>query len=137
MSMNPKYAIVCVDDDPMIITMLSFQLRKIINQNTTIVETFSEPETVEEHLNELIDFGVEVIFLIVDYQMPKLSGADLVRSIKSKYPELKFVMLSGQANDLVVRQLLDDKLLDAFLPKPWDEDKLFSVIEPILPKVEG
>jgi CheY-like chemotaxis protein len=73
---DPKFAIICVDDDPMINVMLSFQLRKIIDNNTTIIECMSKPEEVEGQVAELVEFGVKIIFIIVDYQMPKLNGAE-------------------------------------------------------------
>jgi CheY-like chemotaxis protein len=130
---EPKYAIVCVDDDPMINVMLSFQLRKIIDNDTTIVECISKPEEVEFHVAELVQFGVKIIFILVDYQMPKLNGAELIRKLKGSYPDLVCVMLSGQANDIVVEKLLEDKLLTDFISKPWDEEKLFALIKPLLP----
>jgi CheY-like chemotaxis protein len=130
---QPKYAIVCVDDDPIINVMLSFQLRKIINQDTTIVECFSKPEEVEERIDELVQFGIQVIFILVDYQMPKLNGAELIRKLKASYPDLVCVMLSGQANDIVVAKLFEDKLLTDFVSKPWDENKLFQLLRPYIP----
>ena len=59
---NHKFAIVCVDDDPMITSLLSFQLRKIINNKNTFIETYSQPTEVEEKIEELIRFGVSIIF---------------------------------------------------------------------------
>jgi CheY-like chemotaxis protein len=131
---NPKYAIVCVDDDPMIVTMLNFQLRKIIDNDTTIVECISTPEDVENHVAELVRFGVRIIFILVDYQMPRINGAELIRKLKVTYPELVCVMLSGQANDIVVDKLFEDNLLTDFISKPWEEEKLFALIQPYLPR---
>jgi response regulator RpfG family c-di-GMP phosphodiesterase len=44
-------------------------------------------------------------------------------------------MLSGQANDLIVQELSDEKHLDQFISKPWDEEKLYQVVRPILESV--
>jgi CheY-like chemotaxis protein len=134
---EPTYAILCVDDDPMINVMLSFQLRKIINNETTIVECLSKPEDVEYHVSELVGFGVKIIFILVDYQMPKLNGAELIRKLKLTYPDLICVMLSGQANDIVVEKLFEDKLLTEFISKPWEEEKLFALIQPYLPGTDN
>ena len=38
-----KYAVVCVDDDPFILQMLSFQLTKVVNQKHTLIEYFTDP----------------------------------------------------------------------------------------------
>ena len=41
-------------------------------------------------------------------------------------------MLSGQANKKSLNELKKQKLLDNFIPKPWDEEVLFEIIRPIL-----
>jgi CheY-like chemotaxis protein len=127
-----KYAVVCIDDDPLITSMLSFQLRKVIDTKTTFVETYSNPSEVEEHIQELIDFGVKLVFIIVDYQMPEMNGAELIRNLKKKYPWLSCIMLSGQANDLVVAELREDQLLETYISKPWNEEDLFKVVQPMI-----
>ncbi len=130
-----KYAVICIDDDPLITSMLSFQLRKIIDTKTTFIETYSKPIEVEKNIEELINFGVNLVFLIVDYQMPEMNGAELIRNLKKKYPWISCIMLSGQANDLVVGELQEDKMLEKYIAKPWSEEDLFKVVEPFLKKI--
>ncbi len=132
-----RYAIICVDDEPLILQMLGFQLEKIINADTTLVECFEDPIDALENFNEIIDEGIEIVAVIVDYQMPKLNGSGLTRKIKSKYPDIPVIMVSGQANSSDVDQLQDDKMLDAFIPKPWDEEELFDVLTPHLKSLIG
>ena len=81
-----KYAVVCVDDDPYILQMLGFQLGKIINQKLTLLEYFTDPDKALEGIDELMAEKIDVIFVMVDYQMPKMTGAQLIRSLKIKYP---------------------------------------------------
>lgn len=131
-----KYAVVCVDDDPYILQMLGFQLSKIVNQKYTLLEYFTDPTEALENIDALVDEKIDIIFIIVDYQMPTMTGAELIRSIKAKYPELKCVMLSGQANPVSVDSLLKDNLLESFISKPWDEEVLFNAIRPILAKID-
>lgn len=126
------YAIICVDDDPLITQLLSYQLRKWINPLTTIIETFVEPKKVMAAIDEIYELGIRVIFVIVDYQMPGLNGAQLTRNIKAKYKDIHFVMLSGQANEVVVSQLKNEKVLDNFISKPWNEEQLHKIIKPYL-----
>ena len=98
-----KYAVVCVDDDPYILQMLGFQLGKIINQKCTLVEYFTDPNEALDGISALVEERIDIIFVIVDYQMPKMTGAQLIRSIKEKYPDLNCVMLSG-VNDINFEQ---------------------------------
>ncbi|MEY4571634.1 MAG: hypothetical protein RLZ10_845 [Bacteroidota bacterium] len=127
-----KYAVVCVDDDPYILQMLGFQLGKIIDEKCTLLEYFTDPNEALKGISGLIDERIDIIFIIVDYQMPKMTGAQLVRSIKEKYPDLNCVMLSGQANQISVDELITDKLLVNFISKPWDEEVLFNAIRPMI-----
>jgi YesN/AraC family two-component response regulator len=127
-----KYAVVCVDDDPYILQMLGFQLSKIIDNKCTLLEYFTDPNEALTGISELIEERIDIIFVIVDYQMPKMTGAQLIRSIKQKYPDLNCVMLSGQANQISVDELISDNLLATFISKPWDEETLVRIISPLI-----
>ena len=130
-----KYAVVCVDDDPFILQMLGFQLGKILDQKCTLLENFTNASEALLNIDQLVAEKIDIIFIIVDYQMPEMTGAQLIRSIKEKYPELKCVMLSGHANPVSVDSLVKDKLLDSFISKPWDEEVLFNAVRPILENI--
>lgn len=130
-----KYAVVCVDDDPFILQMLGFQLGKILDQKCTLLEYFTDPSEALLNIDQLVAEKIDIIFIIVDYQMPEMTGAQLIRSIKEKYPELKCVMLSGHANPVSVDSLVKDKLLDSFISKPWDEEVLFNAVRPIIENI--
>ncbi len=129
-----KYVIICIDDDPLILKLLSFQLNKVIEHETTIVECFLDPMEVIENIDSLISNGLEVLLLLVDYQMPNINGAELIRNIKQKYPELKCIMLSGQANNIIVNELTNDHLIEKFISKPWEEENLISEVNKIMGK---
>jgi CheY-like chemotaxis protein len=127
-----KYAVICVDDDPYILQMLSFQLEKIIDTKCTLIEYFTNPNDVIENMNELVHEDIDIVFILVDYQMPQMNGVQLIRSIKNINPKLECVMLSGQANPVQVAELTQDNLLTEFIHKPWDEKALFEVLSPLL-----
>lgn len=127
-----KYAVICVDDDPYILQMLSFQLEKIIDSQCTLIEYFTNPEDVIANMNELLHEEIDVVFVLVDYQMPQMNGVQLIRTLKEMNPNLACVMLSGQANSIQVAELTNDNLLTEFIHKPWDESSLFNVLSPLL-----
>ena len=127
-----KYAVICVDDDPYILQMLGFQLSKITDQKCTLIEYFTDPKDALENIDTLVSEKIDIIFVIVDDQMPKMTGAELIRLIKKKHTNLRCVMLSGQANTTSVNSLKEDNLLEVFLSKPWDEDELFETLIPLL-----
>jgi len=127
-----QHAIICVDDDPFITQLLNFQMGRLVNEETTIVESFTDPKKVMGAIEEMKELGYDVPFIIVDYQMPDLSGGQLIRTVKEKHPEIKCLMLSGQANELVTQQLEEEEVLDGFISKPWNEEDLREKVDPLL-----
>ncbi|MCH1479943.1 MAG: response regulator [Crocinitomicaceae bacterium] len=127
-----RYAVVCVDDDPYILQMLGFQLSKIMDQSFTLIEYFTDPDQALENIDLLIDEQIDIMFVMVDYQMPTMTGAELIRKLKHKHQNLKCVMLSGQANKSSVDTLKNENLLEEFIEKPWDEDELFNTLRPLI-----
>ena len=49
-----KYAVLCVDDDPVILQLIDFQMKKLVNSVNTIVESTTDPTQVEEKLEDII-----------------------------------------------------------------------------------
>lgn len=129
-----KYAVVCVDDDPFILQMLGFQLEKYIERRSTVIEFFTDPLEAITNIKQMVAEKIEILFVVVDYQMPNMTGAELVRSLKDLFPEMKFIMLSGQASAIHVDDLVNDNLLESFVSKPWDEKELYSLTEGIFKK---
>ncbi|MFN5326211.1 MAG: response regulator [Bacteroidota bacterium] len=130
-----KYAVVCIDDDPHILQMLGIQLQKHVDAKCTLIEFFTDTNKAIENIDHLIAEKVDVIFMVVDYHMPLMSGAEFIRKIKSSYADIRCIMLSGQANAIQVDDLVNDNLLDSFIQKPWDEEELVKAIDPILKRI--
>lgn len=122
-------AIVCVDDDAIILQILNFQLTKILDGKRFLVECIINPEIALEVIDSMFNDGINLIFVIVDYQMPKMNGAQLIRLIKQKYPDLPCIMLTGEANALQIQELKEENLLSEYLSKPWSESDLKNIIE--------
>lgn len=129
-----KYAVICVDDDPYILQMLGFQLEKYIESRSTVIEFFTDPLEAIKNIKQLVAEKIEILFVVVDYQMPNMTGAEMVRSLKDLFPDMKFIMLSGQASAIHVDDLVNDNLLESFVSKPWDEKELYSLTEGIFKK---
>ena len=122
-------AVICIDDDPMILQVLGFQMEKFLNHSDTIIELYTEPAKALRDIKEFVFGEVEILFVIVDYQMPHISGAKFIRALKETHPAIPCLMLSGQANSSQIEALERDGLLEAFLQKPWEESELKRSIE--------
>ena len=126
-------AVICVDDDESILTALSIQLQKLVDTEKVLVEYFLNPEDALASIPEIINLKIKVIFVLTDYQMPRMTGAEFLKKLKSVYPDIHCIMLSGQANDEIVENLISQNLLDYFISKPWSEGQLLEKIRLIVP----
>ena len=121
-------AVICIDDDPMILQVLSFQLDKFINSSDTLIELYTDPSKALTDIKEFFFEDIEIVFVIVDYQMPEMSGSKFIRALKQSHPNLPCIMLSGQANPTQVRELDAEGYLAAFLTKPWEESQIHDLV---------
>ena len=78
-----RYAVICVDDDPMILQVLAFQLDKILDSKSVLVEFYTNPNDALSDIDTLINEKIDIIFVIVDYQMPEMTGAELSNALRS------------------------------------------------------
>lgn len=124
-----RHAVICIDDDPMILQVLGFQMEKFLSHSDTIIELYTEPAMALRDIKDFVFEDIEILFVIVDYQMPHISGAKFIRALKETHPAIPCIMLSGQANSSQIEALERDGLLDAFLQKPWEESELKRSIE--------
>lgn len=115
-----------MDDDPMILQMLDFQLRKHITNEKVLFEFYTNPSEALESIGKMEELGVLPVVLITDFQMPEMNGADFIRFVKERNRLIHTIMLSGQANAIQVDDLVNDELLDVYLYKPWDEMNLIQ-----------
>lgn len=121
-------AVICIDDDPMILQVLGFQLEKFIDASDTLIELYTNPSKALADIKEFVFDEIEIVFVIVDYQMPEMSGANFIRSLKQSHPNLPCIMLSGQANTSQVLDLETEGYLEAFISKPWEEEQIHDLI---------
>jgi len=66
--------------------------------------------------------------LVTDKSMPVMSGDRLLSEARKINPDLIRIMLSGQADDSEVIDMLNRDVIDAFLAKPWDMHELQNII---------
>ena len=121
-------AIICIDDDPMILQVLGFQLEKLIDSSNTLIELYTNPSKALIDIKEFVFDDVEIGLIIVDYQMPQMSGAKFIKSLKQSHRNIPCIMLSGQANSTQIKELESHGYLEAFLSKPWEESQILAII---------
>jgi DNA-binding response OmpR family regulator len=64
---------------------------------------------------------------IVDIRLPDIDGLKLLKVIKSCYPNLPVVMITGHGNDSIAQEAKNQKA-EAYLEKPFEMDELTNII---------
>ena len=98
--------------------------RMLETRGYTVHEAASGVEALEiiEELNGEIDIVVS------DVVMPEMDGPTLLRELRKDYPDLKFIFVSGYAEDAFAKNLPEDAKF-GFLPKPFSLKQLATAVK--------
>lgn len=68
--------------------------------------------------------------ILLDNKLPDGFGVDFISFLKSKYPEVKIIMMSGY--DASVADVALENGADVFLQKPFTKDKIYQSVMSLL-----
>lgn len=126
-----KTAIICVDDELVILKSLKSQLRNHFGGRYDI-EIVDSGEEAIALFDELIDEGYDVPVVISDQLMPGMTGDEFLADIHQKGLEVKKILLTGQATSDAIGRAVNNAGLYRYFEKPWSKDDLlFTVGEAI------
>ena len=129
--MTTRRAILCVDDERMILTSLRGQLRRRFADDLEI-ETAEDGAEGLEVLEELVEEGVEVPLVISDQLMPGMRGEQFLAEVHRRLPNTLTILLTGQATAEAVGAAVNTARLYRFIGKPWTEDDLAMTVREAL-----
>jgi len=117
--MAKETRVMIVDDNANMAEVLS-EMLEVFHIGTFAVQ---DGEMALRSLNEEL-----VTMVITDLRMPKMSGVDLLKSIKAQSPEIPVVVISGFSlspeDDQAVREIAD-----GFLNKPFRMEDIQNLLE--------
>jgi CheY-like chemotaxis protein len=125
-----KLAILCVDDERIILDSLKIQIEKNFNFKY-IFEYAESAEEALEVIDELIKEGIDLLLVISDYQMPGMKGDVFAETLKAKLPGVNILMLTGQITEEKSLDLISKQIVLKVLQKPWKENDLIEIINNI------
>lgn len=112
-----------VDDEPYLLSGLRRMLRG--------QRECWEMHFIEDPVKALDFLGQEKVDLIVsDMRMPRMDGAQLLNSVRSRHPEVMRLGLSGFSESSLLLRGLGS--IHQFLAKPCESDRLVSTLESLL-----
>ncbi|TIW20341.1 MAG: response regulator [Mesorhizobium sp.] len=102
-------------------------MRALTSRGYTVHEASSGVEALEvfEALGGKIDIVVS------DVVMPEMDGPTLLGELRKRQPDIKFVFVSGYAEDAFARNLPADAHF-GFLPKPFSLKQLATIVKDVL-----
>ncbi len=111
--------VILVDDESSLRRSLSLGL----NQNGYDVEPCQNGISALHKLDTYSKNKVDLESVIVDIELPDIDGIKLGKLIKSKYPSVPLIYITGYANKLNTEEIERLKA-DALLEKPFDVEQL-------------
>jgi DNA-binding NtrC family response regulator len=121
-------AILCVDDEVMILESLREQLQRNFGDRY-LYEVAEGVDEAWQVIQELYDEGIRILVIVSDWLMPGVRGDDFLIAVHARYPEIITVMLTGQADEAAIERVRRQANLHACLRKPWAEAELVNTIE--------
>ncbi len=109
------YELLFVDDEENVLKAL----RRVFRQENYAIRTAPDAQTALQLLEEK-----PCHLMITDYKMPGMTGADLLRAVKEKYPDTIRILLTGQADTDAVMAAIKEGAVYKFILKPWNDDDL-------------
>ena len=101
--------------------------RMLETRGYTVHEAGSGIEALD--IMDELDGAVDIV--VSDVVMPEMDGPTLLRELRKKYPDLKFIFVSGYAEDAFARNLPADAKF-GFLPKPFSLKQLAVAVREML-----
>lgn len=113
--MNKTTKVIIVDDDPAV----SRFIHEYLKEKDIASMTFESPE---EALN-VIRSESDIKLVLLDVEMPEMSGLEVLKKIKQITPNLDVIMVTGQSDIELAEECLKVGAMD-YIAKPIDLEYL-------------
>jgi two-component system cell cycle sensor histidine kinase/response regulator CckA len=93
--------------------------------------TVHEAGSGVEALEVIEELGDDIDIVVSDVVMPEMDGPTLLRELRKDYPDMKFIFVSGYAEDAFAKNLPEDAKF-GFLPKPFSLKQLATAVKEVV-----
>ncbi len=122
-----KYKILFVDDEENVLNVM----KRIFRKEKYALLTASSGQEALECLQQN-----QVHIVISDHRMPAMTGAELLRKIKTLYPQTIRIMLTGHADINAIMGAINEGAVYKFITKPWNDQDLRLTVKLALEQYE-
>ena len=117
------YKVLCVDDEPNILS----SLRRMLSLEGFQVSTADSGAAALAHMaKEPADV------VISDLQMPQMNGAELLAQIHQQWPKTMRIMLTGASDMSEAIEAINKGEIYRYVAKPWNDEELISTLQSAL-----
>jgi CheY-like chemotaxis protein len=120
-----RNAIICVDDEVIILYSLVQELKMNLGDRYIYESAVNATEALQV-IDNLVQEGVQVDLVISDWLMPGIKGDEFLVIVKNKYPGIRSILITGQADDAAMERASRDAGASAILRKPWNTAELIG-----------
>ena len=118
--------VVVVDDSQMMLTLC----QEMLLSNDIKSQTFSDPQQALSSIYEMAELHI----LITDYNMPHMTGTELIASVRQVHTDVETVLMTGFANEEIMLNAIKQQV-HYFLEKPLEQAQLSALADRILSSV--
>lgn len=129
--MSSHLVILCVDDEKIVTDALISQLRSQYGSKC-LYEAASDVEEAYEILEDIAAEGNTLCLVISDWLMPRTKGDEFLREVHRRDPHIPLILLSGQADDSAISELIRIIPQFEFVRKPWDKPELMGIVDQMI-----
>ena len=122
----PGPAILCVDDEPNILSALRRLFR---GQGYRVLTAESAKAGLELLDREPVDL------VISDMRMPEMNGADFLEIVRARWPATLRLLLTGYADVQSILGAINRGEIYRYITKPWDDGDIVLVVRHALERV--
>jgi thioredoxin reductase (NADPH) len=128
-----KPAIIIVDDFPQILHKLQNDLEQKYSDHFRIIEAGMGQQALDQ-LKQMSLKNEPVALLLIDEQMPEMTGSEFLKEVRDLYPQAERILLITYADTHAAIQAIKDEQIDYYLMKPWDppEERLYPALDDLL-----
>lgn len=115
----PPWRLLCVDDEPNILSAL----RRLFRQGgyqITIANSGAEGLQILE--------SQEVDLVISDMRMPEMDGARFLQIVRQRWPETIRILLTGYADIGSTIEAINKGEIFRYIAKPWDDQEMLLMV---------
>ena len=110
-----KRSILFVDDEPSILAAF----RRLLRREGYDLLTASSGADAIEQLEER-----PVQLIICDHRMPGMTGVELLREVRQRWPDTIRIILSGYSDASTIIDAINEGEIYKFITKPWNDEEI-------------